>query len=158
MSEPRHNAPRLSAPRLTAPRTPSGRSRSNAEKWSWVFMRISGPILLILIFTHLFINLLTGDGISQIDFAFVAGKWASPLWRVWDMAMLVLAMLHGFNGMRLLVNDYARGPRLRTFFHVALGTATLVILVLGALVIFTFDPCLPTVDPDLVPSFCKDLA
>ncbi len=147
----------MTAPDLKAPRTPSGRTRHNAEKWSWVFMRISGPLLLILIVTHLFINLMTGDGISQIDYAFVAGKWASPLWKIWDFAMLVLAMTHGFNGMRLLINDYAHRPWLRKTLHTLLGTATVVIIILGSLVIFTFDPCLGT-DPSLVPSFCKDLA
>lgn len=147
----------MTAPDLKAPRTPSGRTRRNAERWSWVFMRITGPLLLILIVTHLFINLMTGDGISQIDFAFVAGKWASPLWKIWDFAMLLLAMLHGANGMRLLVNDYARRPAVRSTLLVALGAATLVIIVLGSLVIWTFDPCLGT-DPSLVPDFCKDLA
>ena len=147
----------MTAPRLKEPQTPSGRTRHNAEKWSWVFMRISGPLLLVLILTHLFVNLMTGDGISQIDFAFVAGKWASPLWKVWDFVMLVLAMLHGFNGMRLLVNDYARRSGTRKVLHALLGTATVAIIVLGSLVIFTFDPCLGT-DLSLVPDFCKDIA
>lgn len=148
----------MTAPRLTEPRTMSGRSRPNAEKWSWVFMRISGPLLLVLILTHLFINLLTGDGVNQIDFAFVAGKWASPLWQIWDLVMLVLAMLHGYNGMRLLVNDYAHRRGLRTALHGALGLATAVIIVLGTLVIFTFDPCPAGADPALLPSFCEGVA
>lgn len=147
----------MTAPRLKEPQVPSGRTRHNAEKWSWVFMRISGPLLLVLILTHLFVNLMTGDGINQIDFAFVAGKWASPLWKIWDFVMLVLAMLHGFNGMRLLINDYAHRAGLRKTLHALLGAATVIIIVLGSLVIWTFDPCLGT-DPSLVPDFCKDLA
>ncbi|WP_439644665.1 succinate dehydrogenase hydrophobic membrane anchor subunit [Demequina maris] len=144
-------------PSVRPPRTPSGRTRRNAEKWSWVFMRITGPVLLILIVTHLFINLMTGDGISQIDFAFVAGKWASPLWQVWDLLMLVLALLHGGNGMRLLINDYAHHPWLRKVLHSALGIAVIGIIVLGALVIFSFDPCPVDADPSLLPSFCEDV-
>jgi len=145
----------MTAPTVTPPRPHSGRTRSNAEKWSWIFMRFSGPLLLLLIFTHLFINLLTGGGVKQIDFGFVAGKWAaSPLWQVWDLIMLVLAMLHGGNGMRLLVNDYARNRRWRTFLLGALALAVGVIVTLGALVIFTFDPCPAGADPSLLPSFC----
>ncbi len=151
----------MSAPELTAPkRQLSGRSRTNAEKWSWMFMRVSGVILIVLIFTHLFVNLMTGDGIQQIDFAFVAGKWASPLWQIWDLVMLLLAMIHGGNGMRLLINDYARSDRLRRFLKVLLTTSVTLIIVLGSLVIFTFDPC-PIDDAGNllpgVPTFCEDI-
>ncbi len=37
----------------------------------------------------------------------MAGRWASPFWQVWDLAMLWLAMLHGANGLRTVINDYA---------------------------------------------------
>ena len=144
----------MTAPRLKEPQIMSGRTRHGAERWSWIFMRISGPILLVLIVTHLFINLMTGDGISQVDFAFVAGKLASPFWQWFDFTMLLLAMLHGFNGMRLLINDYARKPVSRKVLHALLGTATVVIIVLGTLVLFTFDPCPADSPADLLPSFC----
>jgi succinate dehydrogenase / fumarate reductase membrane anchor subunit len=139
----------MAAPVITEPRKrlPSGRTRNNAERWSWIFMRASGVLLLVLIFTHLFINLITGDGVNQIDFAFVAGKWASPLW---------LAMLHGGNGMRLLINDYA-GPRSRIVWQWVLWIAVVAIIVLGSLVIFTFDPCPVGADPNLLPDFCEDV-
>ena len=49
--------------------------------------------------------------------------------------------------MRTLTNDYARG-KLRIVLLVALAGATIVLLVLGTLVLTTFDPCLgdPTTD------------
>lgn len=145
------------APALKEPRARSGRLRPGAEQWSWRFMRISGPLLIVLILTHLFINLLTGDGVNQIDFAFVAGKWAAWYWQVWDLVMLLLAMLHGGNGMRLLINDYAHRPWMRKLLHGALGVAVIGTIVLGALVIFTFDPCPAGADPSLLPSFCEDI-
>lgn len=150
----------MAAPQLVEPRKrlPSGRTRRGAERWSWIFMRVSGVLLLILVFTHLFANLMVGDGVNRIDFAFVAGKWASPLWKVWDAALLWLAMLHGFNGMRLLINDYAHSKRLHAFLHALLGLATVAILVLGTLVITTFDPCPSGVDPKhLDVPLCQDL-
>ena len=82
------------------------KGRGNFELWSWVFMRASGVLLLVLVFGHLFVNLMLGEGIHGIDFAFVAGKWASPFWQTWDMLMLWLAELHGFNGVRTIINDY----------------------------------------------------
>ena len=150
----------MTAPVLTTPRKryPSGRTRHRAERWSWIFMRASGVVLLVLIFTHLFVNLMVGDGVNRIDFAFVAGKWANPLWKVWDMAMLWLAMLHGFNGMRLLINDYAHKRGWYVALHALLGTATTVILILGTLVITTFDPCPAGTDAQYLDvQLCQDL-
>ncbi|MDQ4138114.1 MAG: succinate dehydrogenase, partial [Actinomycetota bacterium] len=54
------------------------RRGKNLEKWGWVFMRASGLVLVVLLFGHLYVNLYAGEGISAVDFAFVAGKWASP--------------------------------------------------------------------------------
>ena len=132
----------MSAPPVVPPRyRRAAHSRTHAEHWSWYFMRISGSLLIVLIFTHLFVNLMTGNGITAIDFGFVAGKWAHPLWKWWDAAMLVLAMIHGTNGMRALVNDYARTRWIRRTLKSALGVAFALVVTLGSLVIFTFDPC-----------------
>lgn len=131
--------------------------RAHWEQRSWFYMRASGALLMILIFTHLFTNLMVGDGISAVDFGFVAGKWASPLWKWWDLAMLWLAMIHGSNGMRVIVNDYARRTWLRVTLKVGLVCAFAVTVILGTLVIFTFDPCPTGGDPSLLPSFCEGL-
>ncbi|HEY8281384.1 MAG TPA: succinate dehydrogenase, partial [Leifsonia sp.] len=58
---------------IDAPRTPSRPARKgvNWEKWGWIYMRASGLVLVILIFGHLLINLVLGQGVKQIDFAFV---------------------------------------------------------------------------------------
>ena len=129
-------------------------TRGNTELYGWVFMRASGVILLVLIFGHLFVNLVAGEGVKAIDFGFVAGKWASPFWQVWDLLMLWLAMIHGTNGVRTIVNDYAERDGLRLFLKAMLYLAFIIVVVLGTLVIFTFDPC-PTGSPaDLLPSFC----
>ncbi|MGY5765878.1 succinate dehydrogenase hydrophobic membrane anchor subunit [Brachybacterium sp. DNPG3] len=127
----------------------------NVEMLSWMFMRASGVLLVILVFGHLFVNLWLGEGVQGIDFAFVAGKWASPFWQVWDLLMLWLGLIHGANGVRTIINDYARGPRLRLGLKALLYLAVIVTIVLGTLVIFTFSPCPPGADPSLLPSICK---
>jgi succinate dehydrogenase / fumarate reductase, membrane anchor subunit len=140
------------APQLARPRSKSSRRRSNFELNSWLFMRGSGLLLLVLVFGHLFVNLMTGDGISQIDFAFVAGKWANPFWQVWDLAMLWLAMVHGGNGLRTIINDYATRANTRFILLTLLYFATAVVIVLGTLVVFTFDPC---IDPNSTLDVCR---
>lgn len=122
---------------------PARRSRGiNLEKWGWVFMRASGVVLVVLIFGHLFVNLMVGEGIHALDFAFIAGKFATPFWQWWDVLMLWLALLHGGNGMRTIVNDYVINPKVRKALVWAIGLAAGLLIVLGTLVVFTFDPCL----------------
>jgi succinate dehydrogenase / fumarate reductase, membrane anchor subunit len=148
----------MSAPALDAPRSPYRRTkptRSNYELYSWIFMRVSGVVLLVLVLGHLFVNLMVGEGISALSFAFVAGKWSDPFWQIWDLAMLWLAMLHGTNGVRTIINDYAERDFSRFWLKMALYTAFALVVVLGTLVIFTFDPCPTGADPSLLPSFCS---
>lgn len=130
-------------------------TRGNVEMAGWLFMRISGTVLVVLIFGHLFVNLMVDDGISGINFAFVAGKWADLRWQVWDLVMLWLAMIHGANGVRTIINDYAERDSTRLVLKVLLVTAFLVTTVLGTLVIFTFDPCPAGAPADLLPSICS---
>jgi succinate dehydrogenase / fumarate reductase membrane anchor subunit len=122
--------------------------------WGWLYMRFSGVLLVVLIFGHLLVNLFLGEGVKAIDFAFVAGKWADPFWIVYDTALLWLALIHGANGMRTIVNDYARG-RLRVLLLGLLAAATIALLVLGTLVLTTFDPCPAGTPADLLPEFCS---
>jgi succinate dehydrogenase / fumarate reductase membrane anchor subunit len=144
----------MAAPTLAPPRSPRGRAArgGNFELNSWLFMRGSGLLLLVLVFGHLFVNLMLGEGIHQIDFAFVAGKWANPFWQVWDLAMLWLAMLHGCNGLRTIINDYAVRLNTRFALKTLLYFGTLVVIVLGTLVIFTFNPC---IDPNSTLDVCR---
>ncbi len=140
---------------VEAPRSPKKARRSpNLEKWGWIWMRVSGVMLVVLIFGHLFTNLVAGEGVKAINFAFVAGKWADPFYMVWSTLLLWLSLIHGANGMRTIVNDYAYRPLLRRILHGALLSSTVVLLLLGTFVIFTFDPCPAGADPALLPSFC----
>ncbi len=141
----------LSAPKMAEPRTRTTRS-SNLELNAWLFMRGSGVLLLVLVFGHLFVNLMVGEGIKALDFAFVAGKWANPFWQVWDLSMLWLAELHGMNGLRTIINDYATKPNTRFVLKTLLYFSAFVVLVLGTLVIFTFDPC---ADPASTLEVCR---
>jgi len=147
----------IDAPRSNSADSPKYKrakgSGSSFEMFAWLFMRLSGVVLIVLIFGHLFVNLMVGEGIHAIDFGFVAGKWSNPFWQFWDLAMLWLAMLHGTNGVRTIINDYAERSSTRMTLKTVLFVASAVIIVLGTLVIFTFDPCPAGAVTDL-PSFC----
>ena len=105
-------------------------------------MRISGLLLVVLVLGHLFIMNVLDGGVQRINFGFVAGRWASPFWQVWDLLMLWLAMIHGTNGLRTIINDYTRRDLTRFWLKSLLYTASTITIALGTLVIFTFDPTL----------------
>ena len=121
------------------PRRPAAR-RSNFELYSWLFMRLSGLLLIVLVLGHLFIMNILDGGVHRINFAFVAGRWSSPFWQFWDLSMLWLAELHGGNGLRTVINDYARKDATRFWLKILLYVSMALILALGSFVIFTFDP------------------
>ena len=51
-----------------------------------------------------------------------------------------LLFLHGANGLRTIINDYAERANTRLWLKGLLYTATVFTILLGTLVIFTFDP------------------
>ena len=125
---------------IVDPRATRTRGRGNFEKYSWTFMRVSGLVLVFLVLGHLLIMNILDGGVQRINFGFVAGRWSSPFWQIWDLLQLWLAMIHGANGMRTVISDYAERPRTRFWLLTLLAVATVFIIVLGTLVIFTFDP------------------
>lgn len=115
------------------------RRPSRFEVWSWFFMRISGVILLFLVLIHLFVMHVQGSGVERVDFAFVADRWDNVGWKTFDWVMLFLALLHGANGLRIVIDDYIRSPALRTTVKASLYTLTGLLLIMGTAVLVTFD-------------------
>jgi succinate dehydrogenase / fumarate reductase membrane anchor subunit len=129
--------------------------RLKLDRLAWVFMRVSGFFLVFLIFTHLIVNVMQDGGVHAIDFAFVAGKLADPMWQWFDVTLLWLAVLHGTNGMRTIIDDYVYRVKPKKILLGGLYGSTALLLVLGTLVLFTLDPCPAGSPADLLPSFCS---
>jgi succinate dehydrogenase / fumarate reductase, membrane anchor subunit len=108
------------------------------ELYAWFFMRVSGVLLLFLALGHLVIMHLVNN-VDTIDYAFVAKRFATPFWRSYDLLMLLLAMLHGLNGARVLIDDYLKGGK-RVLALAVLYSVGLAFTVAGAVVLVTFQP------------------
>ena len=130
----------IESPRTKRKRPTGNASKTNFEMYAWIFMRVSGLLLVVLVLGHLLIMNILDGGVQRINFGFVAGRWASPFWQTWDLAQLWLAQLHGTNGLRVIINDYAERDQTRFWLKMLLYTSSFLVLVLGTLVIFTFDP------------------
>lgn len=122
------------------PRAPRRRTgRVNAEQYAWLFMPVSGAILIVLALGHPLVGLLWQGGIDRIDFNYIAQRWSSPVWRIWDLALLWLAELHGGNGMRTIIDDYARRKSTRVALTALLAISMLTVLVVGTYTVVTFN-------------------
>ncbi|RLT10561.1 MAG: succinate dehydrogenase [Planctomycetota bacterium] len=111
------------------------------ELTAWYFMRISGLVLVFLALGHLFIMHIANN-VENINYAFVAGRWANPrtgwIWRLWDMSMIALAMLHGFNGLRQILDEYVHGAKARVAVHTTLWMVMTTLLLMGSYAIWMF--------------------
>lgn len=109
----------------------------SAEARSWAFMRLSGLILVFLALVHFAITHVIND-VADTNYDFVAERWHNPLWRFFDWALLVLALAHGVNGLRWIVDDYVRGPARNKAVKSLLYGLTGALVVVGTLTILAF--------------------
>ena len=127
---------------------------SRLERFWWSYMRISGFLIVPLVFGHLAIMHLI-QGVFDITVAehsvvgtsllnqsgtaveFVANRWnllvgGVAVWRLYDFGLLALVVVHGFNGLRLVLTDYTSfSPLLRRGMVYMCVIGAVVLLVLG---------------------------
>lgn len=114
-------------------------SAGTLEVYAWFFMRVTGVVLLlVLVFHILWMHLVIG--VDNINFNVVAARWQNPLWRVFDMLLLIFALSHGTNGTRWVLKDYIRFPGWEIAIKWFVYLLAVVIGAMGAFVIFTFQP------------------
>ena len=123
--------------------TPIKRQEGNFDLYAWFFMRVSGVFLLFLVFGHVLIMHLLND-ITAINYQFVALRWETPFWRTYDWLMLVLALAHGGLGLRTLIDDYVHPRPWRVFAMTVLVSFAVLFVLIGSLVILTFEPVQPS--------------
>jgi succinate dehydrogenase / fumarate reductase, membrane anchor subunit len=107
------------------------------ETFSWYFFRISGVALIFLALIHLFLNHVSID-VSCTSYQLVAMRYSSPFWRLYDWLLLTLALLHGINGLRIVIDDYVRSRGWRLILQSTLGLLTLAFFLMGTITLITF--------------------
>jgi succinate dehydrogenase / fumarate reductase membrane anchor subunit len=115
------------------------RPAGGLELYAWLFMRVSGLTLIVMVLIHFAIMHVIND-IQDINFAFVVKRFATPFWISYDLVMLILALLHGLNGLRIIIDDYVKSRPWRVMCLSALYVVGLVFLVVGTVTLVTFRP------------------
>ena len=117
------------------------RPSSGFELRAWYWMRISGLLLVLLAVGHLFIMHILNN-VETINYKFVADRWDAPsmgaFWRMWDFAMIALAVGHGFNGLRQVLFEYVAQPGRRVLLSTLIWLASVSLIGVGSYAIFMF--------------------
>jgi succinate dehydrogenase / fumarate reductase, membrane anchor subunit len=103
----------------------------------WFYMRVSAIAMIALVLGHLYIMHVI-NSTDTIDFAFVAARFSTPLWRIYDMLVLFLALSHGLVGLRGILADYIAPRGWRVAAETAMWVIGFVFLVMGAIILVTF--------------------
>jgi len=119
------------------------------EAVSWYFNRISAIGLFFLVIIHLLLNHVTTD-VSCTSYQLIAIRYANPYWRVYDWLLLTLALLHGMNGLRVVVDDYVGTQVWRVRILWLLIMLTLVLFMVGTVTLITFQPVPGSLGPHCI--------
>ncbi len=130
---------------------------SGVESWLWTYMRNSGLLIVPLVFGHLaMMHIIQGvfdltaaghevvgtDVMNSSGTAneFVLARWdylvaGVAVWRLYDGLLLALVVVHGFNGLRYIVNDYAKNRIVNRALNwvIVYGGGALIVLGMAAL-------------------------
>jgi succinate dehydrogenase / fumarate reductase cytochrome b subunit len=136
--------------------------RSRFDQIMWLYMRISGVLILPLVFGHIgMMHVIQGvfhittagyvpvgaTSINQTGSAveFVSQRWNTMfagvfIWRIYDIALLAFVVLHGFYGLHYVMNDYVHNKRVNRGVQIAIFVTALTLLILGSLAIINTLP------------------
>jgi succinate dehydrogenase / fumarate reductase membrane anchor subunit len=108
------------------------------ELYSWVFMRVSGLLLIFMTLYHLvWWNLMIG--VEHLSADLVLERWNSPLIRLFNVGLASFALLHGLNGLRYSIEDYVHNPKARKVAKAIAYTVVLGALAWGVFALLTYD-------------------
>lgn len=103
----------------------------NFETWSWLFMRWSGGLLIFLVWIHVLANALL-TGAHHITLDYVSERWANVFTFGSTFTILLLAVLHGLNGLRFVLTDYVHNQGWQRLLNAGLLILCVVLIAVGA--------------------------
>ena len=113
--------------------------RAHLERYAYLSMRITGVALLVLAVGHMLIqHVLNSSG--NLTLIFVAEQWKDWGWKVYDMLLLVFAIVHGFNGLRNVLEDYIHSRSTIRVVNIFLIIFCILTIIWAGFAIASFDP------------------
>ena len=118
-----------------------GKDGNLPELYAWLFMRVSGAILMVIAVFHLlYMHFVIPGGVGQITYETVMNRWHDPqwgvFWRTYDVLLLFFALTHGSNGLRTVLHDTFTNQDQKLGATLILSIVYVVGLAMGAGIIF----------------------
>jgi succinate dehydrogenase / fumarate reductase membrane anchor subunit len=113
--------------------------QTNLERYSFLFMRLSGVGLLVLAVGHMVIQHIL-NGSATLSIQFVAAQWSSWGWKAYDILLLWLAIPHGFNGLRYVLGDYIHNRATMRAINAVLAIVVVATVIWATIGMILFDP------------------
>ena len=63
---------------------------------------------------------------------------SNPFWQIWSFLLFILAATHGYNGIRVILGDYVRGPLLRAWLKALLFAIWLFLIGAAVFLVFVY--------------------
>ena len=115
------------------------RPGTNFELVSWLFMRVSGVLIAFLLLGHIFVMHILHH-VDEVNYQFAAERLANPFWRIYDLVLLGLVLVHGLTGVRIALDDHIHNRGWRIVLKTGLWLVGALFLIVGAFVLLTFQP------------------
>lgn len=113
--------------------------KGNFERYAFLFMRLSGVALLVLAVGHMLLQHVLRD-VHNLTLQTVQDAWRSWGWRAYDLLLLVFAVVHGFNGLRQVLEDYVHDEKKVRLTNIVLLILIIATVIWSAVAIFSFNP------------------
>ncbi len=113
--------------------------KGSFERYAFLFMRLSGVLLLLLAVGHMLLQHVFRD-VHDLTLQTVQEIWRSWGWRAYDLLLLIFAITHGFNGVRQILEDYIHKPNTTKIINRLLLIAIIITIIWSAVAIFSFNP------------------
>ena len=105
--------------------------------FEWLFQRVSGMALLVILGLHFMLLHYTGDG-GPVTYEAVAPRLADPYYKGLQLLFLVLGLYHAMSGIKLVIDDYVHREGWRVILTALNWVLSLGLLLFGAVTVLTF--------------------
>lgn len=96
----------------------------------YLTIRATGVLLAVLALGHYGLTHIVHD-VAETDSAFIARRWSSALWILWDGLLLGAALLHAMAGMSTVIRDHRADARSARRWIVFGAGGTVILFILG---------------------------
>ncbi len=102
----------------------------------WLFQRISGVYLAVILFVHVIMLHVQIEG--ELNWQAVAERASTPMWKMINISFLIVALFHGLYGLWIVLDDYIHAGWARVLIFSCISVVALVFTTYGIITMMTF--------------------